>query len=93
MPMNIVELQNQVVPFFGEVFNRLFTSLILPDIASELDRKRVARQIEELADTASGSLSRFLSTKELSKTSFEGLLKGFRELTESFDLERIANPN
>jgi len=93
MPIQLLELQNHVVQFFGDVFQRLFTARLLSDIRTELDRKRVARQIEELADTASQSLSRFLSKKDLSEATLRGLLDGLRPLTEVYDWERIANPN
>ncbi|TVS20087.1 MAG: NACHT domain-containing protein [Planctomycetaceae bacterium] len=93
MPIQLVELQNQVVRFFGEVFEGLFITRLLPDIQTELDRKRVRRQIDELADTASQSLSRFLSNKDLSEATLRGFLDGLKPLTEAYDWERIANPN
>ena len=93
MPVQSLELKNQVVQFFGGLFDRLFTDRLLPEIRVELDRRRAGRQIEELADTASQSLSRFLSTKELSDKALRGILDGLRQLTEAYDFERLANPN
>jgi hypothetical protein len=84
---------DQVIDFYSELFEHLFSEPFRPLISDRLKRKAVERQVEESSDAASQSLSRFLLNQQLSDEGAAALLAGLAPLSGLLDLERISNPN
>lgn len=90
MPPPIID---QVVTFFGELFESLFSNPFQAQLTDPIKRRAVTRQIEEASDAASQSLARLFRNQQLSEAVAASLLAGFGRLSELIDLDRIANPN
>ncbi|MBH8563708.1 NACHT domain-containing protein [Nostoc sp. CENA67] len=86
-------IDNQVFKFYSELFDHLFCEPFRRRI-SELRRlKPVIHQVEDAADAASSSLTRFFLNQKLSEATVEDILRGFAVINELLELEDIANPN
>lgn len=90
MPPPIVD---QVVAFFAELFESLFSNPFRALLSDPLRRRAVTRQIEEASDAASQSIVRLFRNQQLSEALTASLLAGFARLGELADLDQIANPN
>ncbi len=90
MPPPIAE---QVVEFFADLFERVFSARFRPLIRDPLKRRAVVRQIEEAADAASQSLIRLFRNQQLSDTSTASLLGGFAGLGDQLNPNGISNAN
>lgn len=88
-----VAIADQVVDFFDELFGRVFSDAFRPRIREVLRRKAVIRQVEEAADSASQSLTRFFRNQQLTEQQAANILKGFAPLSGTLTLEQISNPN
>ncbi|MFY9571249.1 MAG: hypothetical protein WAV20_07630 [Blastocatellia bacterium] len=86
-------IADQVVGFFDELFGRVFSDAFRPNIRDVLRRKAVVRQVEEAADAASQSLTRFFRNQQLTEQQAANILEGFAPLSSSLTLEQISNPN
>lgn len=86
-------IAEQVIGFFANHFERIFSDpfrLAIPDL---LRRRAVLRQVDESADAASQSLTRLLINEQLSNAEANRLLQGLEPAVAALNLERIANPN
>jgi hypothetical protein len=84
---------DQVVAFFEDLFGRVFSDAFRPNIHDVLRRKAVIRQVDEAADAASQSLTRFFRNQQLTEQQAANILEGFASLSNSLTLEQISNPN
>src|SRR5439155_12013431 len=90
MPPPIV---NQVVDFSSGLFQRIFSTTFQPTIDDPLRRRAVLRQVDEAADAASQSLTRFFLNHQLAEQHVANILEDFATLSDRLQLEDIANPN
>jgi hypothetical protein len=86
-------IQDQVVDFFDTLFESIFSEPFRERIPEPLKRRAVIRDIQEAADAASQSLTRFFLNEQLTKAQVEEVLNGFAELRELLKLDDISNPN
>ena len=84
---------DQVVDFFDDLFARIFSDAFRPQIEDVLRRKAVTRQVEEAADAASQSLTRFFRNQQLTERQAADILAGFTPLRSLLKLADISNPN
>ncbi len=87
------QIVEQVVDFYGSLFSHIFADPFRTHIAEPLKRKAVVRQIEEAADAASQSLTRFFLNEQLTELQVALALQGFGGLPGVVALKDIANPN
>jgi hypothetical protein len=83
----------QVVEFCGSLFGHVFSKRFAAGIADPLRRNAVVRQVEESADAASQSLTRFFLNEQLSEAQVVAILGGLAALCDRLSLNDIANPN
>ena len=86
-------VDDRVLDFYSGLFDSLFSE---PFRASISERRRlnvVIRQVEDAADAASSSLTRFFQSQKLSEATVDGILLGFTAMGELLALEDIANSN
>ena len=86
-----VAIADQVVSFFEDLFGRIFSDAFRPHIRDVLRRKAGIRQVDETADAASQSLTRFFRNQQLTERHAANILKGFAPLSGSIGLEDISN--
>jgi hypothetical protein len=60
-------IEDQVVDFYHELFEQVFSERFRPQIAERIKRNAVIRQIDEAADAASQSLTRFFVNEQLTE--------------------------
>jgi hypothetical protein len=87
------QIVEQVVDFYGSLFNQIFAEPFRAQITEPLKRKAVVRQIEESADAASQSLTRFFLNERLTEPQVAAALEAFGKLSSVLALKDIANPN
>jgi hypothetical protein len=85
-------VDEQVIDFYYELFERIFTEPFRPRIKDRLRRDAVRRQVEEAAGAASQALIRFFLSQQLSEAKIAQILHGFTSLYE-LKLEDVATPN
>lgn len=90
MPSSIPD---QVIDFYGTPFDHIFSDSFRSRINERLKRNAVLRQVQEAADAASQSLTRFFSNERLNEQQVIRLLEGFALLGDRLKLSDIANPN
>ena len=86
-------IADQVISFFSDHFERIFSVPFRQEIPETLKRKAVLRQVDESADAASQSLTRLLVNEQLNNHQAACLLQGLTPAVVALDLESIANPN
>lgn len=86
-------IEDQVIDFYHELFEQVFSERFRPQIADRIRRNAVIRQVEESADAASQSLTRFFRNEQLTEPQTAGSLSGFVSLPSLLKFETIANPN
>lgn len=86
-------IADQVVGFFEDLFGRIFSDAFRPHIRDVLRRKAVIRQVDEVADAASQSLTRFFRNQEITEQQAADILAGFAPLSHTLTLDHISNPN
>jgi energy-coupling factor transporter ATP-binding protein EcfA2 len=84
---------DQVVEFYNQLFNSIFSTPFRPRIAEPLKRRAVLRQVDEASDAASQSLTRFFVNQRLDEQQVAAILDGFSTLGDFLKLGDIANPN
>jgi NACHT domain len=89
----VSSIDEQVIDFYYELFDRIFTQPFRPKIKERLRRDAVARQIQEAAGAASQALARFFLSEQLSEKQVADILHGFTSLYDLVSLEDIANPH
>jgi hypothetical protein len=90
MPSSV---DDQVLDFYSELFDHLFSEPFRTQISERRKLNVVIRQVEEAADAASSSLTRFFLNQKLSEATVEGILSGFAAMGNLLELNDIANPN
>lgn len=85
-------ITNAVVEFYGRIFEQIFFLPFDAQIRDGLKRREVRRRVEEAADAASRSLSRFLTSQNLPEDQACEVLCGLDHIAEVVALEDIANP-
>jgi hypothetical protein len=90
MPSSV---DDQVLDFYGELFNHLFSEPFNDRITERRRRNEVNRQVESAADAASASLTRFFLSQKLSEETVSEILSGFEPLGNLLQLEKISNAN
>lgn len=86
-------IEDQVVEFFNALFERIFSERFRPRIAQRIKRNAVVRQVQEAADAASQSLTRFLLNEQLTEQQTSDTVEGLTTLTDRLTLDDIDNPN
>lgn len=86
-------IAEQVIGFFSDHFERIFSVPFRRAITETLRRRAVIRQVEESADAASQSLTRLLVNEQLDNCQAACLLQGLAPAVAALNLECIANPN
>jgi len=84
---------DQVVDFYGELFDRIFGQPFEAAIPERLRRREVLRQVERTADAASQALTRFLLNQQVGPEQTAIILDGLAGLSQRLKLADIANPN
>ncbi len=90
MPLSI---EDQVIDFYQEIFERIFSDRFRPRIEKRLKRNAVVRRIEESADAASRSLTRFFTNQQLGERQVADILSGFASIGSLVNIDDISNPN
>lgn len=86
-------IDDQVIDFYQNLFERIFSEPFREQIAERRKRNTVVRQIEEVADAASQSLTRFFRNQRLGAQETADILDGFSTIGDQLQLADIANPN
>jgi hypothetical protein len=84
---------DQVVDFYNELFDRVFAQPFRGRIENRLKRNAVLRQVEEVADAASQSLTRFLVNEKVLATKVQQIFGGLASLSGKIGIEDISNSN
>ncbi|MCH7736588.1 MAG: NACHT domain-containing protein [Chloroflexi bacterium] len=88
-----VSTDDQVVDFYQSLFRSVFSDPFSSKIPDRLKRNDMFRRVEESADAASQSLTRFFLAQELTNKQVASVLAGFAGIPEHLSLEDISNPN
>jgi len=86
-------IAGQVIDFYAKVFGRLFSRPFRTQIADPLKRRAVVRQVEEAADAASQSLTRFFLSQKLREREVGAALEDIARPLGRLKPEDVANPN
>ncbi|HEX5876136.1 MAG TPA: NACHT domain-containing protein, partial [Pyrinomonadaceae bacterium] len=86
-------VDEQVIDFHYQLFERIFTEPFRPKIKDRLRRDAVARQVQEAAGAASQALTRFFHSEQLTARQVNQILRGFKSISAFVSLEDIGNPN
>lgn len=86
-------IDDQTVDFFQSLFDAIFSQPFRDRINERLKRNSVIRQIEEAADAASQSLTRFFRNERLTEANVASVLDSLSPLSNRLSLDRIANAN
>jgi deoxyadenosine/deoxycytidine kinase len=86
-------IDNQVLDFYGELFEHLFSNPFRNRISERRRLNEVLRQVGEATDAASSSLTRFFVGQKLSETEVAEILSGFQKMGQLLSLENISNSN
>jgi len=82
---------DQVIDFYQELFRLVFSDPFRPQIVDRIKRNAVIRQVEQSADAASQSLSRFFLNERLSEGQVADIFTCFSALCHLMRLDDIAN--
>ncbi len=88
--MASMEIVDQVVDFYHDLFDRIFSQTFSPLITERLKRNGVIRQVQESADAASQSLTQFFLNQHISETEVGTILGSFSSLPDLIELEDIS---
>jgi NACalpha-BTF3-like transcription factor len=88
-----VSIDDQVLDFYGNLFDQLFSEPFRCAIPERRRLNVVIRQVQDAADAASSSLTRFFQNQKLSEQAVEGILAGFVAIGDSLALGNISNSN
>jgi hypothetical protein len=84
-------IDDQMVDFFHGLFDAIFSEPFRVRIKERLKRNQVIRQVEEAADAASQSLTRFFLNEQLTEAQVASVLGSLSPLAELLSLDRVAN--
>ena len=91
--MMVGSIEDQVVDLYGRLFEAVFSEPFRAAIDQRIRRNAVIRQVEESADAASQSLTRFFVNQRLTPEQVAAVLAGLNQLPDILSIEDIANPN
>jgi hypothetical protein len=80
-------IDNLVVEFFDDLFQRVFSDKFETQVPQRRKLQEVSRQVQESADAASQSLSRFFLNQQLKEKQVTEILEGFEGLDKFLKLE------
>ena len=83
----------RVIEFYAALFERIFIEGGEVDRLDQLRARAVRRQVEEAADAASQTLTRFFAHQQFSNEDVRAALAAFGRVTEPVTLARVADPN
>ncbi|MGB0563486.1 MAG: NACHT domain-containing protein, partial [Spirulinaceae cyanobacterium] len=86
-------VDDRVLDFYGELFERLFVEPFRVRISDRRRRNEVIRQVDAATDAASASLTRFFLSQKLDEETVAKILSGFSPLGDLLPLEKISNAN
>lgn len=86
-------IDDLVVEFFDDLFQRVFLDNFNSQISQRRKLQEVTRQVQESADAASQSLTRFFLNQQLKEKQVTEILECFKGLDKFLKLEDIGNPN
>ena len=86
-------IDDLVLDFYCELFTSIFSDPFREDISDRRKRNKVFRQVEEAADAASASLTRFFQYQKLTESQASAILESFQKLGNLLSLEDVANSN
>jgi hypothetical protein len=86
-------VDDRVLDFYSGLFDGLFSEPFRALISERRRLNVVIRQVEDAADAASSSLTRFFQSQKLSEATVDEILVGFEAMGELLALEDIANSN
>lgn len=86
-------IEDQVVDFYDRIFDEIFSEPFRTKMTARLKRRAVVRQVEESADAASQSLTRFFLNEQLTEAQVADVLDGFVTVPDLLKLDGISNPN
>jgi hypothetical protein len=84
-------IDDQMVDFFQSLFDAIFSEPFRVRIKERLKRNQVIRQVEEAADAASQSLTRFFRNERLTEAQVASVLESLSPLAGLLSLDRISN--
>ncbi len=84
-------VEDQVVEFFATLFESIFAAPFRAGIAEKRKSRAVIRQVDEAADAASQSLSRFLKNEKLPASRVALVLEAMRPLGELLTLDDLSS--
>jgi hypothetical protein len=84
-------IDDQLVDYFQNLFKAIFSKPFGQEIKERLKRNLVSRQVEEAADAASQSLTRFFRNEQLDEAQVACVLASLSPLAELLSLDRIAS--
>jgi hypothetical protein len=80
-------IDNLVVEFFAGLFQRVFSNKFKTQIPQRRKLMEVTRQVQESADAASQSLTRFFLNRQLKEKQVTAILECFESLDKFLKLE------
>ena len=86
-----VPVEDQVVELFAALFESIFSAPFRAGIAEKRKSRAVIRQVDEAADAASQSLSRFLKNEKLPASRLALVLEALRPLGDLLSLEDLSS--
>ncbi len=91
--MNPPSIEDQVVDFYNALFDQIFSDSFGLRIDQRVKRNAMVRQVQESADAASQSLTRFFTNRQLTEQQVLEILRGLTNLGDLLDTSSISNPN
>ncbi|MHC4406127.1 MAG: NACHT domain-containing protein, partial [Planctomycetota bacterium] len=88
-----VPVEDQVIDFYHDLFGDIFWNAFQAEISERLRRNAVRRAVEESADAASQSLTRFFVNQRLTKGEAGDVLNALARLGAWIELDLVTNPN
>ena len=88
-----VSIDDLVLEFYEELFTDLFSDPFRDHISDRRKRKKVIRQVEEAADAASKSLTRFFEYQKLNESQVRAIFDCFGAIGDLLKLEDVASSN
>lgn len=82
-----------VLDFYERLFTNIFSAPFRKKISDRRKSKKVIRQVEEAADAASKSLTRFFEYQKLNESQTTAILDCFESIADLVTIEEVANSN
>ena len=86
-------VDNLVFDFYDELFASIFSNPFREEISDRRKSKKVIHQVEDAADAASKSLTRFFEYQKLDESQATAILDCFEQIADLLTIEDVANSN